>query len=275
VQRRIRTFKFSTMLHFTRKGNSPKKIVFIHGSSNAMNYWDTAIESEWLSDYECIAIDLPGHGMSTKSDFPDRDYSIKGMSRIVSQFLKEEIKENYLLVGHCLGTIIIGECVETLMGCKGVFLTNPVILGKGKFPSDILRPNPLITPYFVPTSSDADLKVLFDDAIVCSDENSKQTLLNNYNNTDQLVRSIIAAAIAASEYGDEIAAIESLKVPVAIAFGKEDTVIFTNYLDSLNLKIWKDKLILIPNAGHYIQLDQPEKINKLLVQFAQDCLQHN
>ncbi|PWA05520.1 alpha/beta fold hydrolase [Flavobacterium laiguense] len=263
------------MLHFTRKGSSPQKIVFIHGSSNAMNYWDTAIESEWLSDYERIAIDLPGHGMSSKSNFPDRDYSIKGMSRIVSEFLKEEIKENYLLVGHCFGTIIIGECADTLMGCKGVFLTNPVILGKGKLPSDILQPNPLITPYFVPTSSDEDLKVLIDDATVHSDENSKQTLFDNYKKTDQKVRSVIAAAIAASEYGDEIAAIERLKVPVAIAFGKEDTVTFTNYLDDSNLKVWKNEFILVPNAGHYIQSDQPEKINQWMAMFAQDCFQRN
>jgi pimeloyl-ACP methyl ester carboxylesterase len=263
------------MLHFTRKGSSPQKIVFIHGSSNAMNYWDTAIASEWLSDYELIAIDLPGHGMSPKSNFPDRDYSIIGMSRIVSEFIKEEIKENYLLVGHCLGTIIIGECAETMIGCKGVFLTNPVILGKGKLPSDILQPNPLITPYFVPTSSDEDLKILIDDATVHSDQNSKQTLIDNYKNTDPNVRSIIATAVAASDYSDEIAAIAKLNIPVAIAFGKEDTVTFTNYLDSINLKTWKNELILVPNAGHYIQLDQPEKFNQLLVQFAQDCFQRN
>jgi len=86
-----------------------------------MNYGDTAIESEWLSDYELIAIDLSGHGMSSKSNFPDLDYSIKGMSRIVSEFLKEEIQENYLLVVHCLGTNIIGECAETRWAVREFF----------------------------------------------------------------------------------------------------------------------------------------------------------
>lgn len=263
------------MLHFIRKGNAPQKIVFIHGSSNAMNYWDSALDSKWFTNYELIAIDLPGHGMSSKSNFPERDYSIKGMSRIISEFLKEEIKENYILVGHCFGTIIIGEIAENLKGCKGVFLTNPTILGKGKLPSDILQPNPLITPYFVPTSSDEDIKILIDDATVCSDENSKQTLIDNYKNTDQKVRSVIAAAVASSDYSDEIAAIERLKVPVAIAFGKEDTVTFTNYLDSINLKIWKNEFILVPDAGHYIQSDQPEIINQRLAMFAQDCFKYH
>lgn len=263
------------MLHFIRKGDSHQKIVFIHGSSNAMNYWDTALESKWFTDYELIAIDLPGHGMSSKSNFPERDYSIKGMSRIISEFLKEEIKENYILVGHCLGTIIIGECAETMTGCKGVFLTNPTILGKEKLPSDILQPNPLIAPYFVPTSSDEDLKKLIDDATVCSDENSKQTLIDNYKNTDQKVRTVIAAVVAAADYNDEIAAIGKLKIPVAIAFGKEDTVTFPNYLDSIQLKLWKNEIMKVPNAGHYIQSDQPEIINQRLAMFAQDCFKYD
>lgn len=263
------------MVHFIRKGNAPQKIVFIHGSSNALNYWNTALESKWLSDYELIAIDLPGHGMSSKSNFPERDYSIKGMSGIISEFLKKEIKENYILVGHCFGTIIIGECAETIAGCKGVFLINPVILGKEKGASDILQPNPLITPYFVATSSNEDLKILIDDATICCDDNKKQILIDNYKNTDPKVRTIIADNVATIDYSDEIAAIGKLKIPVAIAFGKEDTVTFPDYLDSIHLKLWKDEIMKIPNAGHYIQSEQPEIINQRLAMFAQDCFQHN
>lgn len=259
------------MLHFIKKGNAPKKIVFIHGSSNALNYWNTALESKWLKDYELIALDLPGHGMSSKSNFPERDYSIKGMSQIVLQFLNKEIKDNYILVGHCFGTIIIGEIAENLKGCKGVFLTNPTILGKGKTPSDILQPNPLITPYFVADSTDEDLKILIDDATVCSDKNSKQILIDNYKNTDPKVRTIIADNVATIDYNDEIATIEKLKIPVAITFGQEDTVTFPNYLDSIPFKLWRDEIMKITDAGHYIQSDQPEKINQWLAMFAQDC----
>ncbi|RVT75734.1 alpha/beta hydrolase [Flavobacterium sufflavum] len=259
------------MLHFVKKGNAPQKIVFIHGSSNAMNYWDSALESKWLTDYKLIALDLPGHGESFVSDFPERDYSIKGMSKILSEFLEEEIKENYILVGHCFGTNLIGECAESMTGCKGVFLTNPTILGKEKTPSDILQPNPLITPYFMADSNDEDLKILLEDAIICANENSKQILFDNYRNTDQRVRTVIAEAVISSNYSDEIAAIEKLKIPVAIAFGKEDTVTFPNYLDSIPFKLWRDEIIKIPDAGHYIQSDQPEKINQWLAMFAQDC----
>lgn len=259
------------MLHFIKKGNAPQKIVFIHGSSNALNYWNTALESKWLTDYELIALDLPGHGESFASDFPERDYSIKGMSQILLEFLNEEIKENYILVGHCFGTIIIGEIAENLKGCNGIFLTNPTILGKGKTPSDILQPNPLITPYFVADSSDEDLKILLEDAIICANENSKRVLFDNYKNTDQRVRTVIAEAVASSNYSDEITAIEKLKIPVAIAFGKEDTVTFPNYLDSIPFKLWRNEIMKIPDAGHYIQSDQPEKINQWLAMFAQDC----
>lgn len=259
------------MLHFIKKGNAPQKIVFIHGSSNALNYWNTALESKCLTDYELIALDLPGHGQSFISDFSERDYSIKGMSQILLKFLNEEIKENYILVGHCFGTIIIGEIAENLKGCNGIFLTNPTILGKGKTPSDILQPNPLITPYFMADSGDDDLKLLIDDATICCDDSKKQILIDNYKNTDPKVRTIIADNVATIDYNDEIAAIEKLKIPVAIAFGKEDTVTFPNYLDSIPFKLWRNEIMKIPDAGHYIQSDQPEKINQWLAMFAQDC----
>lgn len=259
------------MLHSIRKGNAPQKIVFIHGSSSAMNYWDSALESNWLANYELITIDLPGHGKSPKSNFPERDYSIKGMPKFIAKFIKNEIKENYILVGHCFGTNIIGEIAGNLKGCKGVFLTNPVILGKGKQSSDILQPNSLITPYFVDYSSDADLKLLIDNATRCCDENGKQKLIVNYKNTDPKVRTVIAADVAALNYNDEITAIGKLKIPVAIAFGNEDTVTFPDYLDSISLKLWKNEIIKVPNAGHYLHSDQPELINEQLAQFAKEC----
>lgn len=263
------------MLHCNRKGNSPQKIVFIHGSSNAMNYWDTALESEWLKDYELITIDLPGHGNSSKSDFPERDYSIKGMPKIIADFIEKEIKDDYILVGHCFGTIIIGEIAPNLKGCKGTFLTNPVILGKEKGAQDILRPNPLIAPYFVAEAADEDLKLLMDDATICCNDTKKQTLIDNYKNTDPTVRTVIAANVAAIDYNDHIAAIGKLEIPVAIAFGNNDTVTFPDYLDSIPFKLWKNEIMKIEGAGHYLHSDQPELINEQLASFALECFECN
>jgi pimeloyl-ACP methyl ester carboxylesterase len=254
-----------------RRRKSPQKIVFIHGNSSASNYWDTAMKSDVLTDYKCFALDLPGHGASSRSDCPERDYSLQGMAQFVSKYLREEIKDDYILVGHCLGTNIIGECDENLSHCKGVFLTNPTILGKGILPSDVLQSNPLITSYFTATFTDNELEKLCENVIIKVNEKTKKKFFDNFKTTDPMVRTTVASAVASSEYSDEITTLEKQNIPLAIAFGQNETVCKTDYLNSANLKIWNDKIILIPNAGHYLHYDQPEVINHWLSKFAKDC----
>ena len=54
-------------------------------------------------------------------------------------------------------------------------------------------------------------------------------------------------------------------------FGEKDTICNIKYLDNLNLKLYKNHSIIVKNAGHYIQLDQPNELNEIIETFAIYC----
>ncbi len=78
--------------------NSDKKdtILFIHGNSNSHNIFKNQLGSPLLSDYRMIAVDLPGHGESSKC-YDDDCYTIPWYSKMIMKLT------NLSVVGHSLG----------------------------------------------------------------------------------------------------------------------------------------------------------------------------
>lgn len=86
------------MLHYTISGSGPA-LVFLHGFLENKTMWDVIINS-LESEYTCIAIDLPGHGLSedcTKGE------SITSIGSKVLDVLHHESVLDYKLIGHSMG----------------------------------------------------------------------------------------------------------------------------------------------------------------------------
>ena len=84
-----------------------KHVLFLHGLGSSSIVWRDIPDA--LSEYfHTITIDLIGFGRSEKPE--TADYTIKGFSSLVMDFLKEriEINENnkISIVGHSLGGYI-------------------------------------------------------------------------------------------------------------------------------------------------------------------------
>jgi len=60
-------------------------------------------------------------------------------------------------------------------------------------------------------------------------------------------------------------------LPVAVVFGAEDKLGFTDYIDKTPLTQWHSKSQLVPNSGHCVMLDQPNELVKMVSEFADDC----
>jgi pimeloyl-ACP methyl ester carboxylesterase len=81
----------------------------------------------------------------------------------------------------------------------------------------------------------------------------------------------MAASIGTGDYSDELQKIQSTNLPVAVVFGAEDKLCFTDYIDKTPLTQWHSKSQLVPNSGHCVMLDQPDELVKILNEFASDC----
>lgn len=109
-------------LSYLDRGEGPMTLVFLHGLTSQKFIWHKNIQI--LSKYfRCIAVDLPGHGFSTKEN---RDYTIEFFSTTLTEFFKAIGLEEAVLVGHSMGgQIAIDFAVHHRQLCSHLVLVAP------------------------------------------------------------------------------------------------------------------------------------------------------
>ena len=259
------------MLYTKTKGNSNKYILFFHGNSQSQETWDAVINEGSLSGYTLITVDLPGHGKSDYSIKPLTEYTPKGMGAQIHDLISNYQEFEYIIVTSSIAANFVAEIALDLVNCKGLFLTGACIIGEGFSIADVLQPNPNLVASFTARPTDEELNLLINDMAYCISAELKQKSKNIFLNTDPLFRPTLSEAIAAGDWSDEVKNLESIDVPIAIVYGEKDKINHVNYLSRSAIKKWRDEILLIPGAGHCIQLDQPELLSAMINDFAQDC----
>jgi 2-succinyl-6-hydroxy-2,4-cyclohexadiene-1-carboxylate synthase len=85
---------------FAGDSNNPT-LLFLHGFLGSSSDWKY-ITNKLSSDYYCIAIDLPGHGLSEIDDSKD-SFSIENTARYISEILQKYKIEKCDLLGYSMG----------------------------------------------------------------------------------------------------------------------------------------------------------------------------
>ncbi|MFC1650305.1 alpha/beta fold hydrolase [Candidatus Latescibacterota bacterium] len=89
-------------IYYEVRGNSEKTLMFIHGWASRIDSWRYQFDS--FRDYKVIAIDLPGHGQSSKN--LTADYNMDLFSDTVKAIFDNEKVEKAFLFGHSMGFAI-------------------------------------------------------------------------------------------------------------------------------------------------------------------------
>ena len=61
--------------------------------------------------------------------------------------------------------------------------------------------------------------------------------------------------------------LDKIEIPSLIICGKEDRMTPVKYSEFLYEKINNSQLIMIPNAGHFVFQETPDKMNDTILQF--------
>jgi len=259
------------MLFYQTKGQADQQIIFIHGNSQSSKIWDKVIAVNTLNEiYTLITIDLPGHGNSFRSSQPEKDYGIQKLSEILLEFIITFSNKEYVIVANSMATNLIGEIADKLSNCKGIFLTGASIIDENINVSDILQPNPNLTAFFTNNPTDSDIDKLMEEASCNLSDEAKDEYRTIFKNTDTKFRENWIASVMRKEYTNEIKKLNDFGLNVAIVFGENEKFANTHYLDNITINKWKDKVILIPNARHFIENDQPLLLAELIKEFAED-----
>jgi pimeloyl-ACP methyl ester carboxylesterase len=253
------------------KDKNNKHILFIHGLGSSSIAWRDIPDA--LSAYfHTIAVDLVGFGASDKPEAAD--YTIKGLSRFIVDFVRKGIRlgrdEKISLVGHSLGGYIAAQvAIEN----KDIIDKLVLIDSSGM----LSGPTPLLTQYL-----DAAMEI---NPLIRYDK-VKRVLENMYASPSRLIPVVVDLfnytieksgarhAFASSFHNSTTTHIESDKlkqvvggIPCLIIWGEEDNVIpldhvgkFTQYLKDAEVK-------KIEDAGHSPFVEKTAKVYEILRTF--------
>lgn len=87
-------------LNTVDSGGSGPVVVFVHGLSSAMGFWERQLPAFAQSGYRVLALDLPGFG---GSDRPDAPYTPPWYSELIVHWLDQLGVEKASFVGHSMG----------------------------------------------------------------------------------------------------------------------------------------------------------------------------
>jgi len=258
------------------EGKGDKTLLFIHGLATYAPSWRKNIES-LKQHYRCIAIDLPGNGLSGRGDYA---YGINFFAGCVYDFIRRMQLKNLAIVGHSMG----GQIALTVLANEPAAAEKLVLCAPAGFEVFTAIERTLYTSglYF------------FD--LFSSDENSlRQTIQSSFYNfvqegrlmTDELValmrkyphkayRAMIEACIHGMLHEPVYDALPRIQQPTLVLFGEYDALIPNRFIHHTTTRQLAEEgvkrmphaqLEILPNCGHFLQIEKADVVNTFIRNF--------
>lgn len=258
------------------EGKGPQTLLFIHGLANYAPVWKKNID--YLKQYyRCIAIDLPGNGLSDKNE---HKFSMEFFADSVFHFVQALALNNPTIAGHSMGGQIAltlalkyPDCTDRLVLCApaGFEQFSPMeismyhsalhLIDYISSDENNLRKTIENSFYHHPTQGES---------IVTELAGILKTYKPNYYK--KMIDACITSMLQDSVYGK----LSLVKQHTLVIFGKHDALIPNRLIHHLSTeKLAADavkqmpdaKLYIIPDCGHFVQWEQADKVNELVVAF--------
>ncbi len=93
-------------------GQSDFVVIFLHGLGGDSTIWSFATNYLRKKSISYLNLDLPGHGLSAKID-SNKPFSIEQVTtQIRGQVINKVGNKEFILVSHCLGSIIVNQWLK-------------------------------------------------------------------------------------------------------------------------------------------------------------------
>lgn len=259
------------------EGTGTTTLLFVHGLATYSYSWAMNIAG-LKNDFRCIAIDLPGNGYSDGGDYP---YGINFYSGCVYDFIQKLGLRNVVLVGHSMGAqIILNLAANQPNAATKLVLCAPA--GFEQF-NGMER-----TLYKTGIS--------FFDFFSTDEFNLRQTIHSSFFNYPSKAENMVNELVdimrhqPTSQYRKMIEGcingmmeepvydkLSTITIPTLVIFGNSDALIPNRLIhptttrsiaESGTKEMQNATLKMIPNCGHFVQLEKPEKVNELIREFA-------
>ncbi|AZI59309.1 alpha/beta fold hydrolase [Nakamurella antarctica] len=268
-------------LAFVDVGSGPA-LLLVHGLMSSHEAWLPQIEA-FSKRYRVIAPDLFGHGASAK---PLGDYSLGAHAATLRDLLAHLGIDSATIIGHSWGGGIVMQFAYlfpaltarvVLVSSGGLGLELNAALRAATLPgSELIIPIVASTP--VRHSVDFALKAWAWTGLPSLSPGSLLAWQSLSTLADgETRRAFLASSRAVIDVsGQRVTAVNKLPglatMPVLLVWGRRDRMIPSTHADSLAAALPHAKVSVFPRSGHFPQLDEPDRFNRVLDEFLQETL---
>lgn len=246
-------------------------IVLVHGNSCSSAVFKKQIAA-FRHQYRVIAVDLLGHGRSSRPNNPDIAYTIPGYAKVLDEMVRFLGLKQFAVVGYSLGGNIVLQWSQLEKErIKGIMI---ICSAPIKYSEEALKAYP---PYEGNYSACPDqltevqAKRYMSAGGFCVEDPSVYFMVEDAMKTDGTARAKMVASVLEGNGVDETKIVSTLSIPLAVVVGNEDSALGLDYIAHLNYRnLWRGKVEFMPQARHAIPLHQADQFNLLLQAFLQD-----
>jgi pimeloyl-ACP methyl ester carboxylesterase len=262
---------------FCDEGKGENTLLFIHGLANYAPVWNYQIDG-LKNNARCIAIDLPGNGLSSRGDYP---YTMFFYAECIVKFMEQMELKNVMLCGHSMGgqiSIIIAlryphllkkliliapAGLEYFYSHEVMMIQHTMNMG-GMFYSDEMNLESAIKQSFFSTKNESH-KIISD----------LKHIMQNYSSKQFRDMSTLSIKGMLNEQVNQF--LQNIICPTLIIFGEQDQLIpnklihFSDTPESIakyaGSIIPNATVKLIPQAGHFVNIEKYEEVNEAIKRF--------
>ena len=249
-------------INFLRQGSAEKTAVLLHGFGGDLNNW-LFNHMALIENRTVIAIDLPGHGSSSKTV---GDGSFAFMANTIQQLMKELDVSKADWVGHSMGGAIalqLAQSHPTLV--RSLTLIGSAGLG-AEINADYLRG-------FTQSESRRELKPhvqqLFKDPSLVTRQLVDDLLkFKRIDGVQACLQTITDCFIDEGHQVENLRnVLEAQDISALVIWGAEDQIIPANHASDLPSQ---DNVHILEDGGHMVQMESATEVNKLITDFWKD-----
>ncbi len=216
------------------EGKDGEPIVFVHGFQSSKSYWIPYFK-KLHNKYKIIAMDLPGHGNSSRPE--NQKYNLQALALSLENFINKKKLDNFHLIGTSMGG-----------GIATIYTYNN---------PDKVKDLILINPLGIDQEKKSDLQILM--------EKGKNLLFpKNLQEFDEMAVYITGKPLALNNYFKKYALSQMIKNYFFFKKAFKEMLTTTKPLDDILPKIKTKTLILIGEKDRIIHPASYEYFIKLM-----------
>ncbi len=241
----------SLLTQYTRAGKG-RCIVILPGWGDDSNNWET-FQQQLARNYDTTVVDLPGFG---GTQAPATAWGLTDYGQFIGAFLNKLELNPYAVIGHSNGSAIAVRGLAAgqfkterlvLLACAGI---RSRYKGRKKILRLITKSGKVLTMP-LPASVKRRLR-----------RKVYQTI-----GSDMLVAEHLQSTFKKVVEDDIQADAVKIDIPALLIYGEEDQETPTWYGEQFHQLIRQSTLEILPNAGHFVQLDRTAEVIKMISEF--------